>query len=55
MYDNFAYLYDELMNDFDYERWFEYIKEIFNKYNKRPLDILEMACGTGSLSHFKYI
>ena len=52
MYDNFAYLYDELMNDFDYERWFEYIKEIFNKYNKRPLDILEMACGTGSLSHF---
>ena len=52
MYDNFAYLYDELMNDFDYEKWFEYIKEIFHKYNKKPVEILEMACGTGSLSYY---
>ena len=52
MYDNFAYLYDELMNDFDYEQWFEYIKEIFTRYNKGPKDILEMACGTGSLSYY---
>ncbi|MDR7870401.1 MAG: class I SAM-dependent methyltransferase [Tissierellaceae bacterium] len=52
MYDNFAYLYDELMNDFDYEKWFEYIQEIFIKYNKKPVNILEMACGTGSLSYY---
>lgn len=52
MYDNFAYIYDELMNDFDYENWFEYIKEIFNRYNKSPENILEMACGTGNLSYF---
>ena len=51
MYDNFAYLYDELMNDFDYENWFEYIKDIFTKYDKKPVDILEMACGTGNLSY----
>lgn len=52
MYDDFAYLYDELMNDFDYEQWFEYIKDIFHKYNKAPVDILEMACGTGNLSYY---
>lgn len=52
MYDNFAYLYDELMNDFDYEAWFDYIKGIFRKYNRNPKDILEMACGTGSLSYY---
>lgn len=52
MYGDFAYLYDELMNDFDYEEWFGYIKEIFIKYNKKPKDILEMACGTGGLSYY---
>ncbi len=52
MYYNFAYLYDELMNDFDYKAWYEYIESIFDKYNKRPVDILEMACGTGSLSYY---
>lgn len=52
MYDNFAHLYDELMNDFDYEKWFEYILKIFRKHNKKPVDILEMACGTGSLSYY---
>lgn len=51
MYDEFAYLYDELMNDFDYENWYGYIKEIFKRYDKKPVDILEMACGTGSLSY----
>ncbi len=52
MYDDFAYIYDELMNDFDYENWFGYIKRIFAKYDKKPEDILEMACGTGSLSYY---
>lgn len=52
MYDNFAYIYDELMDDFDYKEWFEYIKEIFKGYNKSPVNILEMACGTGSLSYY---
>lgn len=52
MYDNFAYIYDELMNDYDYKNWFEYIKEIFARYNKNPENILEMACGTGSLSYY---
>lgn len=52
IYNRFAYLYDELMNDFDYENWFNYIENIFIRYNKSPKDILEMACGTGNLSYY---
>ncbi len=50
MYKDFARLYDELMDDFDYENWFSYIRDIFNKYKIRPKTVLEMACGTGNLS-----
>lgn len=49
-YNEFASLYDELMNDFDYEKWFNYIEEIFGKYKISPTKVLEMACGTGNLS-----
>ena len=51
IYNKFAKVYDELMNDFDYERWFNYIEDIFKKYKKAPKKVLEMACGTGSLSY----
>src|SRR5690554_2449168 len=52
IYNEFANLYDELMGDFDYENWFNYIEEIFNRYNKSPKKVLEMACGTGNLSYY---
>ncbi len=51
-YTEFASLYDELMNDFDYESWANYIEMIFEKYGKAPKNLLEMACGTGNLSYF---
>lgn len=51
-YSEFAYLYDRLMaDDFDYEKWYQYIEEIFEQ-DKKPKTILEMACGTGSLSYY---
>ncbi len=50
-YNEFAYIYDELMDDFDYGKWAEYIKDIFGKYGKEPRNILEMACGTGNLTY----
>ncbi len=51
-YGEFASLYDELMNDIDYEKWFNYIEEIFKRHDKKPRTILEMACGTGNLTEF---
>lgn len=52
MYKEFAELYDDLMNDFDYENWFKYMEEIYRKYEAKPKKILEMACGTGNLSEY---
>ena len=52
IYSRFANIYDELMVDFDYEDWFGYIRDIFDKYNKNPINVLEMACGTGNLSYY---
>ena len=52
IYNKFAYLYDDLMDNVDYENWFNYIEDIFEKYDKKPKKILEMACGTGNLSYF---
>lgn len=49
-YVDFANLYDRLMDDFDYERWHEYLEAIFKRYHK-PKTILEMACGTGNISY----
>ena len=51
-YNKFASIYDQLMMDFNYEDWFNYIKEIFGKFDKNPKNILEMACGTGNLSYY---
>ncbi|MBC8589379.1 class I SAM-dependent DNA methyltransferase [Paratissierella segnis] len=50
-YNEFATIYDELMNDFDYKRWADYIESIFEFYHKKPNKILEMACGTGNLTY----
>lgn len=52
IYNKFASIYDELMMDFNYEDWFSYIERIFNKYEKNPRRVLEMACGTGNLSYY---
>lgn len=52
MYDRFAYIYDELIEDVDYEKWNGYIKDIFNRFGKSPKHVLEMACGTGNLSFY---
>lgn len=52
IYNEFAHIYDELMDDFDYEKWFKYIEAIFSRYEKVPKKILEMACGTGNISYF---
>lgn len=51
-YGDFSYYYDELMDDVNYEEWYLYIEEIFKKTNFKPNDILEMACGTGNLTHY---
>ena len=50
MYEGFAEVYDELMNDVDYESWADYYARLLSIYGVREGKICECACGTGSLT-----
>lgn len=45
-----AQLYDVLMADVDYVMWADFIDEIIQTHHPDPVEILEMACGTGAIS-----
>lgn len=49
-YTDFAYIYDNLI-DQDYEKWADYIEEIFAKYKKSPKLVLDLGCGTGNITN----
>lgn len=49
-YKDFAYIYDNLI-DQDYEKWADYIEEIFKKYKKSPKLVLDLGCGTGNITN----
>ncbi len=50
MYNEFAYLYDELINDVDYKKWVEYYFKIFDRYGLKPKLGLDLGCGTGNMT-----
>ena len=49
-YKDFAFVYDELMNEVDYNGWVKYIEDIIKNENAQVKNILELACGTGNLT-----
>ena len=49
-YKDFAFVYDELMNEVDYNGWVKYIEDIIKNENAQVQNILELACGTGNLT-----
>lgn len=48
-YENFARVYDELMDDVPYKEWADFITEILEKYNIKDGLMLELGCGTGKM------
>lgn len=51
MYENFAGVYDTLMDDYDYDAWSAYyLKLMSDEAGKLPIRMVECACGTGSLT-----
>ncbi len=50
MYGNFAYLYDRLMSDTDYDLWCDFYLRAFKKYNTDAKLGLDMGCGTGNIT-----
>ncbi len=67
MYDDFAYVYDELMDNIPYEKWADMLDDIIreegisipnsesqdNLESERNL-VLDLACGTGTLTELMY-
>ncbi len=51
MYNEFAYSYDALMTDVDYEKRTDYICSLFEIFDRMPSLMLDLACGTGEFSN----
>lgn len=51
-YSKLADIYDAVMEDVDYEFWADFIDAIMLRHHPNPVEILELACGTGSVSLF---
>lgn len=49
-YTGFAGVYDQLMDDTPYEQWCANIVEELEKYGVKDGLVLELGCGTGSLT-----
>ncbi len=49
-YEVLAAYYDRIMADIDYAAWCEFYKTCFEKYGKEVHKILDLACGTGSIT-----
>ena len=49
-YGSFAHVYDRLTENVDYKSYAAYIKRLFESYGKNISSVLDVACGTGSLT-----
>lgn len=50
-YSDFAYIYDKLMHrDINYEKWADYIENLFDMYGVNPSLVCDLACGTGNIT-----
>ncbi len=47
-YENFAEIYDQVMCSVDYEAWADYVEELLDRFSRKPVSIIDLACGTGS-------
>lgn len=50
MYQDFAEIYDRLMDNVEYGRWAEYYVRLLSIYGVREGRVCECACGTGNLT-----
>lgn len=50
IYQGFAYLYDQLMSDAPYDEWVDLISASISSYLPHAKEILDVGCGTGSVT-----
>ncbi len=49
-YSEFAFVYDELMDEVDYDSWVKYLEDIIDREGVKVKNVLELACGTGNIT-----
>lgn len=49
-YTEFAQVYDKFMDNIDYEKWGEYLRSLLIEYGVSDGIVLDMGCGTGSIT-----
>lgn len=49
-YQNFAQVYDKFMDNIPYPKWGAYLYELFKQFNIKSGTLVELGCGTGTLS-----
>lgn len=49
-YTNFAEVYDTFMDNVPYEEWADYLQDILKEYKIEDGLVLELGCGTGSMT-----
>lgn len=50
MYEELSNVYDILTADAQYDKRYSYLKELFERFDRMPTLLLDLACGTGSFS-----
>ena len=50
MYQDFSFFYDRFAYDIDYHKFYQYYKKIFQKFGLAPKLVLDICCGTGTLT-----
>jgi len=50
IYSGFASIYDRLMQDVPYEGWVRYLGRLFERFGIKPVEILDIGCGTGNVT-----
>lgn len=48
-YNNFAYVYDQFMDNIPYTEWSHYLSRLFAQYSTPTGTLVELGCGTGTI------
>ena len=46
-FDDVADYYDRLMRTVPYSRWVDYVERLLEAWSKSPVEVIDLACGTG--------
>ena len=50
IYEGFAHVYDEFMDEIEYDRWLAYLHAVWEKEGLKPDIIVDLGCGTGNMT-----